>query len=78
MTLKELKTNQIAIVEGIHAQETDLAFKTRLEAMGITPGKPIRILRSAIFGGPLQIRVGSTTEIALRRSEANLVKVNLS
>jgi ferrous iron transport protein A len=75
MTLRELNINQVAVVESIQTEEK--GFKTRLEAMGITPGKPVRVLRSAILGGPLQVRVGSTTEIAIRRSEANLVKVKL-
>ena len=75
MTLKELNPNQIAIVEAIDAKPTDQGFKTRLEAMGIIPGNPVRVLRAAILGGPLQVRVGSTTEIAIRRSEAHLVKV---
>lgn len=77
MTLRELSINQVAVVEAIQTASTEKGFKTRLEAMGITPGKPVRVLRSAILGGPLQVRVGSTTEIAIRRSEANLVKVKL-
>ncbi|TVQ42478.1 MAG: ferrous iron transport protein A [Gloeocapsa sp. DLM2.Bin57] len=75
MTLQELDINQIALVEAIQTEARDERFKIRLEAMGMTPGKPIRVLRSAILGGPLQVRVGSTTEIAIRRSEASLVKV---
>lgn len=77
MTLQELPLNQIAVVEGLQSELTEERFKTRLEAMGFTPGKPVMVLRSAVLGGPLQVRVGSTTEIAIRRSEANLVKVGI-
>lgn len=77
MTLQELTHNQVAIVQEVTAGHTEIGFKVRLEAMGLIPGKPVRILRKAILGGPLQVRVGSTTEIAIRRQEAELVRVSL-
>ena len=43
--------------------------------MGIISDKPIQVLRKAWFGGPLHIRVGSTTEIAIRQQEAKMVQV---
>jgi ferrous iron transport protein A len=45
--------------------------------MGIIPDKSIQVLRKAGFGGPLHIRIGSTTEIAIRRQEAEMIKVRL-
>lgn len=75
MTLAELKPGQMAFVQGVQSNGVEQGFKTRLEAMGFVNGKPIRVVRSAWFGGPLQVRVGSTTELAIRRNEANLVFV---
>ena len=65
------------LVQGIQSDGGSLedGFKVRLEAMGLSSYKPVRLIRSALFGGPLQVRVGSTTEIAIRRSEAQLVTV---
>ena len=79
MTLKELKIGSIAIVQNIIDDNTLIGkgFKTRLEAMGLVPGKPVQVIHAAWLGGPLVVRVGSTTEIAIRRSEAELVVIKL-
>lgn len=45
--------------------------------MGLIPGKPVQVIHTAWLGGPLVVRVGSTTEIAIRRSEAELVVIEL-
>lgn len=77
MTLKELKIGNIATVKEIIDDNTPIGkgFKTRLEAMGLIPGKPVQVIHAAWLGGPLVVRVGSTTEIAIRRSEAELVVI---
>ena len=79
MTLNDLKIGQSALVEGISSDGSSVqeGFRIRLEAMGLTNSKLLRVIRAAAFGGPLQVRVGSTTEIAIRRSEAKLIKINL-
>ena len=79
MTLKELEIGSIAIVQNIIDDNTPIGkgFKTRLEAMGLVPGKPVQVIHAAWLGGPLVVRVGSTTEIAIRRSEAELVVIKL-
>ena len=41
--------------------------------MGIVPNKSIKVLRKGLLNGPLHIRIGTTTEIAIRRREAELV-----
>ena len=48
-------------------------FKDRLIAMGLRKGKSVQVMRKAPTGDPYQVRVGSTTEIAIRKQEANLV-----
>ncbi len=77
MTLTELPLGKVGFVDGIALGSYGQGLVTRLEAMGIVPDKPIQLLRKASLGGPLHVRVGSTTEVAIRRSEAQLVLVNL-
>ncbi|MFM2315427.1 MAG: hypothetical protein RLZZ04_4705 [Cyanobacteriota bacterium] len=75
MKLSDLRTGKPAIVEQIYLNQANHSLAKRLAAMGIIPNKPIEVLRRAWFGGPLHIRVGSITEIAIRRQEAQMVQV---
>lgn len=77
MTLNDLNPGEVALVNSIEKDKgvIEAGLKTRIEAMGFTANKPVCVIRSAAWGGPLQVRVGSTTEIAIRRSEAQLIKV---
>lgn len=77
MTLAQLELQQLAIIEKVVVNPTQKDLARRLEAMGITPNKTVKILRKAWFGGPLHIRVGSTTEVAIRKQEAELVLVTI-
>lgn len=78
MTLRDLDKDVLATVTEVLSDGSEVGdgFKTRLEAMGIIQGRSVRILRKAAAGGPYEVRVGSTTEIAIRRSEAELVLVS--
>lgn len=76
MTLSELELGKLAIVNDIQLKHHNQELGKRLTAMGIVPDKSIKVLRKAWFGGPLHIRVGSTTEIAIRRQEAEMIKVD--
>jgi ferrous iron transport protein A len=53
---------------------TDDALRQRLQALGFRSGKDIEIIRKASFGGPVQVRIG-TTDILLRQTEAALIEV---
>jgi len=75
MTLSELKPGSVAIVEKVQLSRHGKGLAKRLEAMGIVPNRPIRVLRKAWFGGPLHIRIGSTTEVAIRKEEATMVLI---
>jgi ferrous iron transport protein A len=79
MNLKELKVGSIAIVKNIIDENNPIKkrFKIRLESMGLIPGKPVQVIHTAWLGGPLIVRVGSTTEIIIRRSEAELIIIEL-
>lgn len=73
MTLSELKPGKLALVKEIQNFAQNKNLVNRLEAIGIIPNKPIMVLRKAWFGGPLHVRVGSTTEIAIRHQEAKTI-----
>lgn len=60
-----------ATITDIH---TDDALRQRLQALGFRSGKDIEIIRKASFGGPVQVRIG-TTDILLRQTEAALIEV---
>lgn len=73
ITLATLKTGDIATIISIHAEE---ALHQRLLALGFRTERRIEMIRKASFGGPLQVRIG-TTDILLRRTEAAKIKVSL-
>jgi ferrous iron transport protein A len=77
MNLSELKVHHSATVVEVATDGSDLSnsFKDRLEAMGIRKGRTVRVMRKAPGGDPYEVRVGSTTEIAIRKSEAALVEI---
>jgi ferrous iron transport protein A len=75
MTLSELEPGKIALVKETEISRHGQKLVNRLEAMGIIPDKPVAVLRKAWLGGPLHIRIGSTTEIAIRRQEAQMILV---
>jgi ferrous iron transport protein A len=70
-TLSAMHPGDIATIVSIHADE---ALHLRLLALGFRNGKKIEMIRKASFSGPLQVRIG-TTDILLRRSEAEKIKV---
>ena len=50
------------------------AIARRLMEMGIVPGAPVCVIRTAPLGDPLEVRVRSY-HLALRRAEARLITV---
>lgn len=46
----------------------------RLQEMGIVPGVSVRVIKTAPFGDPLEVRLLGYN-LALRRSEADLIEV---
>jgi ferrous iron transport protein A len=73
MTLSELEPGKLAFVAKIKVCDQSKGLANRLEAMGIIPNKPITVIRKAWFGGPLHVRIGATTEIAIRHQEAKKI-----
>lgn len=68
-TLAELEIGANARILSV---EGDEAVSRRLLEMGVTPGAPVRVVKNALFGCPLEIRVRNS-HLAIRRSEANLI-----
>ncbi len=50
------------------------AVARRLMEMGVVPGAPIRVIKAAPLGDPLEVRVRNY-HLALRRSEARTITV---
>lgn len=73
--LLDLDLGTAAFVVSVEPGRFGVLFLTRLEAMGLVPDREVRVLRRAWLGGPLVVRVGMTTEVAIRRNEAQLVIV---
>jgi len=69
--LSSLAPGMRGTITDIH---TDDALRQRLQALGFRSGKDIEIIRKASFGGPVQVRIG-TTDILLRQVEASLIEV---
>jgi len=53
------------------------AIARRLMEMGVVPGAPVRVIKAAPLGDPLEVRVRNY-HLALRRSEAQTISVVLS
>lgn len=51
------------------------AITRRLIEMGVVPGTPIRMIKSALFGDPLEVRVRDY-HLALRKTEAHTIMVS--
>ena len=67
-----------ALEAGTHARVTAVrgsgAVARRLMEMGVVPGAPVRVIKAAPLGDPLEVRVRNY-HLALRRSEAQTVSV---
>ncbi|MBC7798778.1 MAG: ferrous iron transport protein A [Pyrinomonadaceae bacterium] len=68
-----------ALPIGAMAQVTSVSGETnisrRLLEMGVVPGATIRVVKTAPFGDPLEIRVRNS-HLAVRKSEADSIMVN--
>ena len=71
MTLADLKKGESRKVLAIRGEGR---VTRRLMEMGLIPGVSVRMVKSAPFGDPLEIRVRSYS-LALRRNEAEAVEL---
>ena len=71
MTLKELPAGESARVIGVRG---DSPISKRLMEMGVVPGVAIRVVKTAPFGDPMEIRVLGYN-LAIRRNEAASIEI---
>ena len=71
MTLANLSIGDTAKVTNIVGES---AITKRLMEMGIVPGVSVRVVKSAPFGDPIEIRVRGYS-LAMRKSEAATIEV---
>jgi ferrous iron transport protein A len=73
MTLDAIPKDAIARVTTVAPGEQGI----RLMEMGLVPGAPVRLVKTAPLGDPIQVCVRNY-HLALRRSEARSIQVTLS
>ncbi len=73
--LTELPPRTAAVVEDVQDRGADDAIARRLRELGFVAGEPVRIVATGPFGAePLLVQIGYT-RFALRRSEAERVRL---
>ena len=80
--MSDAKTLNLSnIPSGTQAKVTAVGGKSvttrRLMEMGVVPGVSVRLVKSAPFGDPIEVRLLGYS-LAMRRSEAESVEVELS
>ncbi|MCI0712041.1 MAG: ferrous iron transport protein A [Chloroflexi bacterium] len=73
MTLDQLGAGQAAVVKKLHGKG---AIRRRLMDMGVLNGVSIVMVKSAPLGDPIQYKLLGY-DLALRKSEARLVEIEL-
>lgn len=73
MTLDRIPVDTLARVASVEASD---AHGLRLMEMGVVPGAPVRVVKAAPLGDPIQVCIRNY-HLALRRSEARSINVVL-
>ncbi len=71
MTLANLEIGTVAKVKNVVGNDR---ISKRLMEMGIVPGVVVKVIKTAPFGDPIEIRVRGYN-LAMRRSEAEAIEV---
>ena len=71
MTLDSIPRDVTARIASVEATD---AHGLRLMEMGLVPGTPVRVVKSAPLGDPIQVCIHNN-HIALRRTEARSIQV---
>ena len=71
MTLTELPIGSEGRVTAVNGTSR---ITRRLMEMGVVPGVGVKIIKSAPFGDPIEVRVRGYS-LAMRRSEADAIEV---
>lgn len=73
LSLDELRQGETAKIEGCIGGH---GLTTKLNAMGIFPGKNLKVISNSSFGGPVTIQVNSN-KIAIGRGMAHKIFVKV-
>ena len=73
--LREMRAGEIGEITGFY--EGDPNYRRRLLSLGLTKGAKFRVVRVAPLGDPMEIEVRGS-QLTLRKSEANILKVRKS
>jgi ferrous iron transport protein A len=73
MTLTELPIGTSGRVVSVHG---DSAVTRRLMEMGVVPGVSVKMIKTAPFGDPMEIKVRRYS-LALRKNEASAVEISI-
>ncbi len=71
MVLSDLQIGSVATVVRVNGESV---VSKRLMEMGVVPGVTVRVVKTAPFGDPIQIRVRGYS-LAIRRNEAETIEV---
>ena len=74
MKLKELKVGAEGVVSGFCT--VDPAYRQKLLRMGLTRNATFRVVRKALLGGPIELKVRGS-RVVLRSDEANALEVEV-
>lgn len=75
MTLRELKRRQKARISGFRTENTEL--ETRLREIGFAEGDKVELMHVGLFGrNPITVKLNGTL-IAMRKTEAAAVSIEL-
>ncbi len=69
VTLDQLKPGECGIVKSLSGPSVN---KLRLMEMGLTPSTHLKVVRTAAFGGPMEVIVRGY-QLSLRREEAKFI-----
>ena len=73
MTLDSIPRNVLARISSVEATDN---HGFRLMEMGLVPGAPVRVVKTAPLGDPIQVCIHNY-HLALRRSEAQSIEVSV-
>ncbi len=70
-TLADLLPGQQGIIAGLNG---DAELRTRIQSLGLRPGRRVTVVRRSRFGGPIQIRLG-TSDLLIRPQQARTILI---
>ncbi len=71
LSLRELPAGHCGTIVRIDA---GIELSARMRALGLLPGRRVKVIRSSPFRGPIQVRAGQT-DLIIRRGEAAAIQL---